>query len=188
MTHTPLRMSRLKAPPHRSIKILEMQLRLLRDRKWPSRRHHSELCTIPRRHTWRARSCSREVDRRRADRGGACAGSRSLRCSIEGNSDLRDGMRGPDFRFGAHETRKGGTITRRPSLAQRDRVFTCTCMGMGVRARVSRCWLLAGPRACNRLGRGGAFSFNFLKFWSIWLWNKNIHLYVFVKKRAAHGW
>ena len=41
------------------------------------------------------------------------------------------------------------------------------------------------PRACNRLGRLGAFYFCFLKFWSIALWNENIILYVFVKKRAA---
>ena len=40
-------------------------------------------------------------------------------------------------------------------------------------------------RACNRLGRVGAFYFYFLKFWSIALWNENIILYVFVKKRAA---
>ena len=44
------------------------------------------------------------------------------------------------------------------------------------------------PHACNRQGWLGAFYFNFLKFWSNWLWNENILLYVFVKKRAAHGW
>ena len=53
----------------------------------------------PRRHTWRARSCSREVDQRRADRA-TWAGS----TFFSGGGKLRDGMRGPDFRFGASMT------------------------------------------------------------------------------------
>ena len=43
-----------------SIKILEMQLR---DRKWPSRRHHNELCTVPRREVRgeRVRAAARSI-------------------------------------------------------------------------------------------------------------------------------
>ena len=45
------------------------------------------------------------------------------------------------------------------------------------------------PRACNRLGRVDAFYFNFLSNVTIALWNENIFFYyIFVKKRAAHGW
>ena len=72
----------------------------LRDRNWPSGRYRNKRFTIPRRGAWRARSCSREVDRRRADRA-IWAGS----TFFSGGGTLRDGMRGPDFRFGAHETR-----------------------------------------------------------------------------------
>ena len=49
-------------------------------------------------------------------------------------------MRGPDFRFGAHETRAEQPPDSWPSLTHGDRVF------MGGCARVSRCSLQRRPR------------------------------------------